>query len=288
MELGLQPVITTGYRGHFCVPYCQSQGPGFTPVRKRPQKRHQSSQSSGWSAIAQEPNLRAPSHPAAHCQSPAWRRFESSSPHLASPPPTSEGSRRSSRGLCQMRVSTAGRGSRPPVDNVTRLLTFCSAFTMPRLTHYSTRSKPSSATQIPGRLSPRELRELEQEKRQQLQDPVLMPLPGHRGRWVWDQGPTWIDTCITSPAQDRTPPIQPYMCFHRETPACLMGKVIQLESMVKALQEDLKKEKDAKASLQAQIQSLREDNQRLLEESYSASAKLKKFTEWVFNTIDMN
>lgn len=47
-------------------------------------------------------------------------------------------------------------------------------------------------------------------------------------------------------------------------------------------------EKDAKASLQAQIQSLREDNQRLLEESYSASTKLKKFTEWVFNTIDMN
>lgn len=47
-------------------------------------------------------------------------------------------------------------------------------------------------------------------------------------------------------------------------------------------------EKDAKASLQAQIQSLREDNQRLQEESYSASAKLKKFTEWVFNTIDMN
>lgn len=47
-------------------------------------------------------------------------------------------------------------------------------------------------------------------------------------------------------------------------------------------------EKDAKASLQVQIESLREDNHRLLEESYSASAKLKKFTEWVFNTIDMN
>lgn len=29
--------------------------------------------------------------------------------------------------------------------------------------------------------------------------------------------------------------------FNRETPACLMGKVSQLESMVKALQEDLKK-----------------------------------------------
>lgn len=29
--------------------------------------------------------------------------------------------------------------------------------------------------------------------------------------------------------------------FYRETPACLMGKVSQLESMVKVLQEDLKK-----------------------------------------------
>ncbi|KAK1894371.1 Signal-induced proliferation-associated 1-like protein 1 [Dissostichus eleginoides] len=73
-----------------------------------------------------------------------------------------------------------------------------------------------------------------------------------------------------------------------ETPACLMGKVSQLEIMVKTLQDDLNREKDAKVSLQVQIQSLREDNQRLVEESYSASAKLKKFTEWVFNTIDMN
>lgn len=47
-------------------------------------------------------------------------------------------------------------------------------------------------------------------------------------------------------------------------------------------------EKQDKVVLQAQIQSLREDNQRLQEESQSASAKLKKFTEWVFNTIDMN
>lgn len=32
-----------------------------------------------------------------------------------------------------------------------------------------------------------------------------------------------------------------YFFLHSETPACLMGKVGQLESMVKALQEDLKK-----------------------------------------------
>ncbi|XP_053365898.1 signal-induced proliferation-associated 1-like protein 1 isoform X2 [Clarias gariepinus] len=73
-----------------------------------------------------------------------------------------------------------------------------------------------------------------------------------------------------------------------ESSASLLGKVSQLESVVKLLQDDLKKEKDAKASLQAQVQSLKADNQRLLEESQNASAKLKKFTEWVFNTIDMN
>uniref|UniRef100_A0A4W4DZI2 Signal induced proliferation associated 1 like 1 n=1 Tax=Electrophorus electricus TaxID=8005 RepID=A0A4W4DZI2_ELEEL len=76
--------------------------------------------------------------------------------------------------------------------------------------------------------------------------------------------------------------------LYSESPACLIGKVSQLESIVKLLQEDLKKEKDAKASLQAQIQSLRADNQRLQEDSHNASAKLKTFTEWVFNTIDMN
>lgn len=64
--------------------------------------------------------------------------------------------------------------------------------------------------------------------------------------------------------------------------ACYCKNGLQLNSFAN------QQEKDAKATLQAQIQSLREDNQRLLEESYSASTKLKKFTEWVFNTIDMN
>ncbi|KAJ8341486.1 hypothetical protein SKAU_G00337770 [Synaphobranchus kaupii] len=64
-----------------------------------------------------------------------------------------------------------------------------------------------------------------------------------------------------------------------EVPAGLLGKVSQLESMVRLLQEDLKKEKEDKVMLQAQIQNLREDNQRLQEESHNASAKLKKFTD---------
>uniref|UniRef100_A0A3B5AH70 Signal-induced proliferation-associated 1-like protein 1 n=1 Tax=Stegastes partitus TaxID=144197 RepID=A0A3B5AH70_9TELE len=65
-------------------------------------------------------------------------------------------------------------------------------------------------------------------------------------------------------------------------------KVTKLEAMVKMLQEDLKKEREEKLRLQTQIKRLWEDNQRLQEESQTSAAKLKKFTEWVFNTIDMN
>uniref|UniRef100_A0A673IS76 Signal-induced proliferation-associated 1-like protein 1 n=1 Tax=Sinocyclocheilus rhinocerous TaxID=307959 RepID=A0A673IS76_9TELE len=73
-----------------------------------------------------------------------------------------------------------------------------------------------------------------------------------------------------------------------EGPSSYSGKVSQLEALVKMLQEDLKKEREEKLKLQAQIKRLWEDNQRLQEESQSSAAKLKKFTEWVFNTIDLN
>uniref|UniRef100_A0A4W5NA14 Signal induced proliferation associated 1 like 1 n=1 Tax=Hucho hucho TaxID=62062 RepID=A0A4W5NA14_9TELE len=133
-------------------------------------------------------------------------------------------------------------------------------------------------------------------RRQQLGDPCLMPLPNSGADCALDWS-NLVDAAKAFEGRQSKPEIyylyQPegssalsHSCA--ESPACLMEKVSQLESMVKLLQDDLKKEKDAKVSLQAQIQSLREDNQRLQEESYSASAKLKKFTEWVFNTIDMN
>ncbi|KAI1897294.1 hypothetical protein AGOR_G00081840 [Albula goreensis] len=82
-----------------------------------------------------------------------------------------------------------------------------------------------------------------------------------------------------------TPPSRTSLC---EPPGGLAGKVTQLEALVKMLQEDLKKEREEKVKLQAQIQTLWEDNQRLQEEAQASAAKLKKFTEWVFNTIDMN
>ena len=45
-------------------------------------------------------------------------------------------------------------------------------------------------------------------------------------------------------------------------------------------------EKQDKAVLQAEVQHLRRDNLRLQEESQTATAQLRKFTEWFFNTID--
>ncbi|XP_036397637.1 signal-induced proliferation-associated 1-like protein 1 [Megalops cyprinoides] len=154
------------------------------------------------------------------------------------------------------------------------------------------------------------LSELQDRQRQPLQDPGLMPLPDADA----DSGLDWshlVDAAKAfevqrasllaakdvnhrvekkdSSSQHAEPQAAPQpRPSPSEIPAGLMGKVSQLESMVRLLQEDLKKEKEDKATLQAQIQNLREDNQRLMEESQNASAKLKKFTEWVFNTIDMN
>ncbi|KAM3871035.1 signal-induced proliferation-associated 1-like protein 1 [Diretmus argenteus] len=195
-------------------------------------------------------------------------------------------------------------------DTPTDLLFSCS--TMPRspTARHAPSRRPSHKSL--GDLSAPESSALELDrKRQQLQEPVLMPLPdtGADGPLDWahlvdaakafeeqrlvllaaqEESSRAESTATASPQQAEPQAAPPRHPSPGETPACLMGKVSQLESMVKLLQEDLKNEKDAKASLQAQIQSLREDNQRLQEESYSASAKLKKFTEWVFNTIDMN
>nr|XP_043903770.1 signal-induced proliferation-associated 1-like protein 1 isoform X2 [Solea senegalensis] len=197
-------------------------------------------------------------------------------------------------------------------DAPTDLLFSCS--TMPRspTARHHGASRRASHKSL-GDLSTSESSELEQERRrQQLQEPALMPLPdtGADSPLDWahlvdaakafeeqrlvflaaqeEESSMAESAAASSPQQAEPQAAPPRQPLPGETPAALMGKVSQLECMVKTLQEDLKKEKEAKASLQTQIQSLREDNQRLLEESYSASAKLKKFTEWVFNTIDMN
>ncbi|XP_018607653.1 signal-induced proliferation-associated 1-like protein 2 isoform X1 [Scleropages formosus] len=64
-----------------------------------------------------------------------------------------------------------------------------------------------------------------------------------------------------------------------DSPGHLEEKVSQLEAMLKRLQDDLQKEKEDKAVLQAEVQSLRQNNQRLQEESQSTVARLIKVTE---------
>ncbi|XP_075875097.1 signal-induced proliferation-associated 1-like protein 2 isoform X2 [Nelusetta ayraudi] len=70
------------------------------------------------------------------------------------------------------------------------------------------------------------------------------------------------------------------------SPSTLTGKVNQLELILRQLQYDLRKEKEDKAMLQEEVQHLRQDNMRLQEESQTASAQLRKFTEWFFHSID--
>ncbi|XP_038267005.1 signal-induced proliferation-associated protein 1 isoform X2 [Dermochelys coriacea] len=58
----------------------------------------------------------------------------------------------------------------------------------------------------------------------------------------------------------------------------LSEKVSHLESMLKKLQEDLQQEQAAKAALQAEVQCLRQNNQRLQQEQESAAARLSQVT----------
>ena len=45
-------------------------------------------------------------------------------------------------------------------------------------------------------------------------------------------------------------------------------------------------EQEDKAMLQEQVQHLRQDNQRLHEESQTAAAQLRKFTDWFLHSVD--
>ncbi|KAE8587266.1 hypothetical protein XENTR_v10021912 [Xenopus tropicalis] len=153
------------------------------------------------------------------------------------------------------------------------------------------------------------LTDIHDQRRQAMPDPGLMPLPDAASDLEWSN---LVDaakafevqraTFFTGPDEDHRPgsteslgdqtdsqsASQTNTYFGKESPTTLASKVEQLESMLKMLQYDLKKEREDKANLQAEVQLLREDNMRLQEESQNASAKLKKFTEWVFNTIDMS
>ncbi|XP_006865627.1 PREDICTED: signal-induced proliferation-associated 1-like protein 1-like isoform X3 [Chrysochloris asiatica] len=154
------------------------------------------------------------------------------------------------------------------------------------------------------------LTDIQETRRQPIPDPGLMPLPDAAADLDWsnlvdaakayevqrasffavsDENHRPLSAASNSDQlEDQAlAQMKSYSSSKASSPT-LASKVDQLEGMLKMLREDLKKEKEDKAHLQAEVQHLREDNLRLQEESQNASDKLKKFTEWVFNTIDMS
>ncbi|XP_060733468.1 signal-induced proliferation-associated 1-like protein 3 [Tachysurus vachellii] len=71
-----------------------------------------------------------------------------------------------------------------------------------------------------------------------------------------------------------------------EAPGDLSGRLYHLEVMLKQLNNDLEKEKQDKVALLAEMAHLRENNQRLQEESHSASEQLRKFSKLLSSTPD--
>ncbi|XP_040590637.1 signal-induced proliferation-associated 1-like protein 3 isoform X1 [Mesocricetus auratus] len=102
-----------------------------------------------------------------------------------------------------------------------------------------------------------------------LNDPALSPdiPPAHspvHSHLSLERGP---QTPRTTPTMSEEPPLD------------LTGKVYQLEVMLKQLHTDLQKERQDKVVLQSEVASLRQNNQRLQEESQAASEQLRKFAE---------
>ncbi|MFT7806139.1 signal-induced proliferation-associated 1-like protein 2 [Arapaima gigas] len=125
-----------------------------------------------------------------------------------------------------------------------------------------------------------------------LADPGLMPLPDTASGLDWshlvDAARAFEGRLLSCDATGGPESISLSHLFSFRDPssATLTGKVNQLELILRQLQHDLRKEKEDKALLQVEVQHLRQDNIRLQEESQTAAAQLRKFTEWFFNTID--
>ena len=62
----------------------------------------------------------------------------------------------------------------------------------------------------------------------------------------------------------------------------------QLLQLVNRLESKLNNETVEKSNLEDQIALLKEENQRLHEESQSAAQQLRRFTEWFFQTMENN
>ncbi|KAM9039163.1 signal-induced proliferation-associated 1-like protein 3 isoform 1-T4 [Sarcophilus harrisii] len=84
-----------------------------------------------------------------------------------------------------------------------------------------------------------------------------------------------------TPTTPRTTPT-----MSEEPPVDLPGKVYQLEVMLRQLHSDLQKEKQDKVVLQSEVATLRQNNQRLQEESQAANEQLRRFAEIFSSTVE--
>ncbi|KAG8444549.1 hypothetical protein GDO86_009639 [Hymenochirus boettgeri] len=136
-------------------------------------------------------------------------------------------------------------------------------------------------------------------------DPGLIPLPDAARGLNWshlvDAARAYEDQQVSSFCTLNDMPSKNEYKESQDSPVCspsvnegqnktstLTGKVNQLEVILRQLQTDLLKEKEDKAMLQAEVHHLRRHNMRLQEESQTASAQLRKFTEWFFSSVDKN
>lgn len=95
-----------------------------------------------------------------------------------------------------------------------------------------------------------------------------------------DMRPAISPVQFHTPQTPRTTPT--FSCD--EVPNDLSGRLYHLEVMLKQLNNDLEREKKDKVVLLAEMANLRENNQRLQEESLTASEQLRKFSR-IFTTI---
>uniref|UniRef100_UPI00398E6DAA signal-induced proliferation-associated 1-like protein 3 isoform X2 n=1 Tax=Pristiophorus japonicus TaxID=55135 RepID=UPI00398E6DAA len=144
-------------------------------------------------------------------------------------------------------------------------------------------------------------------------DPGLMPLPDTESGLEWSSLVSVAkayevqravslfslnDSSVGSEVGPAYSPVHPHLTLERQSspraphvlsdePAlALTGKVYQLEVQLKQLQNDLLKEKEDKFVLQAEVANLRVNNQRLQEESLSATEQLRKFAEIFSSTME--
>uniref|UniRef100_A0A8C1ZV48 Signal induced proliferation associated 1 like 2 n=1 Tax=Cyprinus carpio TaxID=7962 RepID=A0A8C1ZV48_CYPCA len=109
--------------------------------------------------------------------------------------------------------------------------------------------------------------------RSKFSDPGLMPLPDTATGLDWSH---LVDAARAFEGGCRSAEMQHNLSTIKR----------QVHYILRSLFHSCAQEKEDKAILQVEVQHLRQDNMRLQEESQTAAAQLRKFTQWFFHTID--